>query len=104
MSTEIGAVLAELGRQPRAAQKWLIRYQDRVLFGKDTYNKEEYYAYFRVLETADEYFDYYRKRHAHWKLYGLELPDAVLRKIYYRNALALFPGIDRRLFPAGDPE
>ena len=103
-STEIGAVLAELGRQPRAAQKWLIRYQDRVLFGKDTYNKEEYYAYFRVLETADEYFDYYRKRHAHWKLYGLELPDAVLRKIYYRNALALFPGIDRSLFPADDPE
>ncbi len=104
VSTEIGAVLAELGRQPRAAQKWLIRYQDRVLFGKDTYNKEEYYAYFRVLETADEYFDYYRKRHAHWKLYGLELPDAVLRKIYYRNALALFPGIDRSLFPADDPE
>jgi predicted TIM-barrel fold metal-dependent hydrolase len=104
VSTEIGAVLAELGRQPRAAQKWLIRYQDRVLFGKDTYNKEEYYAYFRVLETADEYFDYYRKRHAHWKLYGLELPDAVLRKIYYRNALALFPGIDRSLFPADEPE
>lgn len=104
VSTEIGAVLAELGRQPRAAQKWLIRYQDRVLFGKDTYSKEEYYAYFRVLETADEYFDYYRKRHAHWKLYGLELPDAVLRKIYYRNALALFPGIDRSLFPADEPE
>lgn len=104
VSTEIGAVLAELGRQPRFAQKWLIRYQDRVLFGKDTYSKEEYYAYFRVLETADEYFDYYRKRHAHWKLYGLELPDAVLRKIYYRNALALFPGIDRSLFPADEPQ
>jgi len=101
--TEIGAVLAELGRQPRFAQKWLIRYQDRVLFGKDTYSKEEYYAYFRVLETADEYFDYYRKRHAHWKLYGLELPDAVLRKIYYRNALTLFPHLDRSLFPTDPP-
>jgi predicted TIM-barrel fold metal-dependent hydrolase len=100
VSTEMGAVLAELGRQPRFAREWLIHYQDRVMFGKDTYNQQEYYAYFRVLETADEYFDYYRKRHAHWKLYGLDLPDQVLRKIYYKNALALFPSIDRSLFPA----
>ena len=98
--TELGAVLAELGRQPRFAREWMIRYQDRVLFGKDTYKQDEYYTYFRVLETADEYFDYYRKRHAHWKMYGLELPDAVLRKVYYRNALTLFPSIDRSLFPA----
>jgi predicted TIM-barrel fold metal-dependent hydrolase len=98
--TELGAVLAELGRQPRFAREWMIRYQDRVLFGKDTYKKEEYYTYFRVLETADEYFDYYRKRHAHWKMYGLELPDPVLRKVYYQNALRLFPSIDRKLFPA----
>ena len=100
VSTEIGAVLAELGRQPRFAREWMIRYQDRVLFGKDIYDRDEYNAYFRVLETPDEYFDYYRKRHAHWKIYGLDLPDPVLRKIYYRNALALFPSIDRSLFPA----
>jgi uncharacterized protein len=100
--TEIGAVLAELGRQPRTAREWLIRYQDRVLFGKDIYSPVEYHTYFRVLETADEYFDYYRKRHAHWKIYGLDLPDATLRKIYYKNALALFPQIDRSLFPADD--
>jgi len=100
VSTEIGAVLAELGRQPRTAREWMIRYQDRVLFGKDIYNPTEYYTYFRVLETADEYFDYYRKRHAHWKMYGLDLPDDVLRKLYYRNALKLFPSIDKSLFPA----
>lgn len=98
--TEIGAVLAELGRQPRYARKWLIRYQDRVLFGKDIYSPVEYHTYFRVLETDDEYFDYYRKRHAHWKMYGLDLPDDVLRKIYYRNALTLFPQLDRSLFPS----
>jgi uncharacterized protein len=92
-------VLAELGRQPRFAREWMIRYQDRVLFGKDTYKADEYHTYFRVLETADEYFDYYRKRHAHWKIYGLDLPDDVLRKVYYKNALALFPSIDRSLFP-----
>lgn len=96
--TELGAVLAELGRQPKFARAWMIQYQDRVMFGKDTYKKEEYYTYFRVLETGDEYFNYYRKRHAHWKMYGLELPDSVLRKVYYENALKVIPGIDRTLF------
>ncbi len=97
--TEIGAVLAELGRQPRAARAWLKRYQDRVLFGKDAWTPAEYPVYFRVLETADEYFDYYRRRHAYWKMYGLDLPDEVLRKLYYKNALRLFPQLDRSLFP-----
>jgi predicted TIM-barrel fold metal-dependent hydrolase len=97
--TELGAVLAELGRQPKAARAFMIKYQDRIMFGKDTYKKEEYYTYFRVLETGDEYFDYYRKRHAHWKMYGLELPDSVLRKVYYKNALQVIPGIDKSLFP-----
>lgn len=98
--TELGAVLAELGRQPKSARSFLIKYQDRIMFGKDTYKMQEYYTYFRVLETGDEYFDYYRKRHAHWKMYGLELPDSVLRKVYYKNALNVIPGIDKSLFPS----
>jgi predicted TIM-barrel fold metal-dependent hydrolase len=97
--TELGAVLAELGRQPRFARQWLIQYQDRVMMGKDAYHVKEYYTYFRVLETDDEYFDYYRKYHAHWKMYGLALPDSVLKKVYYRNALQVIPGIDKSLFP-----
>ncbi len=97
--TEIGAVLAELGRQPRFAKEWLIKYQDRVCFGKDSWNPEEYYVYFRVLETEDEYFDYYRKRHAFWKMYRLGLPDEVLKKIYYKNALNIIPNIDQSHFP-----
>jgi predicted TIM-barrel fold metal-dependent hydrolase len=97
--TEIGAVLHELGRQPRAARAFLIRYQDRVLMGKDIWNADEYATYFRVLETEDEYFDYYRKRHALWKMYGLGLPDPVLKKIYYKNALRIIPGIDASAFP-----
>ncbi|MFY9821438.1 MAG: amidohydrolase family protein [Thermoanaerobaculia bacterium] len=100
VNTEIGAVLHELGRQPRAARAFLIRYQDRVLFGKDIWEPSEYHTYFRTLETADEYFPYYRKRHAFWRLYGLDLPDEALRKIYYKNALRIVPGIDRSLFPA----
>lgn len=98
--TEIGAVLAELGRQPRFARKWLIKYQDRVMFGKDTWKPKEYPVYFRVLETEDEYFNYYRKRHAHWKMYGLNLPNEVLKKLYYKNALQVIPNIDKSLFPA----
>ncbi len=97
--TEIGAVLAELGRQPRRAKQFLVDYQDRVLFGKDAYNVKEYYTYFRVLETEDEYFEYYRKRHAFWKMYGLGLPDEVLKKLYYKNALRILPTIDSTLFP-----
>jgi uncharacterized protein len=81
------------------AREWFIKHQDRVLFGKDTWAPEEYHVYFRVLETADEYFDYYRKRHAFWKMYGLELPDGVLKKLYYKNALRILPSIDASAFP-----
>jgi uncharacterized protein len=99
MYTEIGAVLAELGRQPRFARQFFIKYQDRILFGKDSYQPTEYHTYFRVLETADEYFDYYRRRHAFWKMYGLDLPDEVLKKLYYKNALRIIPGLDASAFP-----
>lgn len=100
VTTEIGAVIAELGRQPRFARDWLIRYQDRVHFGKDSWAPAEYPTYFQVLETRDDYIKYFRLRHAFWRLYGLDLPDEVLRKVYYENALRVIPGIDRSLFPA----
>lgn len=98
MHAELGAVLAEIGRQPRTARAFFIRYQDRLLMGKDSWAPEEYRVYFRTLETADEYFDYYRARHAHWKLYGLDLPDEVLRKVYYANALRVVPGLNPEVF------
>jgi predicted TIM-barrel fold metal-dependent hydrolase len=90
---DTAAVLAELGRQPRTARAFLVKYQDRVLFGKDSFQPDEFAYYWRTFETADEYFDYYRDYHAFWKLYGLELPDEVLRKLYYANALAVVPGL-----------
>src|SRR5882757_1763036 len=99
MYTEIGAVIAELGRQPRAAKAFLTKYQDRVLFGKDSWVPDEYETYFRVLETADEYFPYHKRYHAFWRMYGLELPDDILKKIYYKNALKVIPNIDSSLFP-----
>ena len=99
MFVEIGAVIAELGRQPRAANKFFEKYQDRVMFGKDSWHPEEYHTYFRVLETDDEYFPYYKKYHAFWKMYGLALPDDILKKLYYKNALKVIPGIDQSVFP-----
>jgi predicted TIM-barrel fold metal-dependent hydrolase len=99
VATEMGAVLYELGRQPRAAREFLIKYQDRVLFGKDAWEPSEYPTYWRVLETKDEYFDYYRDYHAFWKMYGLDLPDEVLKKIYYKNALRLTRGLPQSGWP-----
>ena len=96
---EVGAVLYDLGRQPRFAHDFFVKYQDRILFGKDSYQPDEFPYYWRTFETADEYFDYYRDYHAFWKLYGLALPDAVLRKLYYQNALKLVPGLPRAGFP-----
>lgn len=96
--TEFGAVIAELGRQPRAARAFFEKCQDRILFGKDSWVPDEYKTYFRVLETADEYFPYHKKYHAFWRMYGMDLPDEILKKIYYKNALQLIPNIDRSLF------
>jgi predicted TIM-barrel fold metal-dependent hydrolase len=90
---EVGAVLYDLGRQPRAVREFFLRYPDRILFGKDAYQPSEYPYFWRVFETNDEYFDYYRDYHAFWKLYGVDLPDEILRKLYHENALRLFPGI-----------
>jgi len=97
--SEVGAVLYDLGRQPFTAREFLTKYKHRILFGKDAYAVDEYHPYFRTFETRDEYFDYYRKYHAQWKLYGLDLPDDVLRHIYYKNALRIIPGLDEALFP-----
>jgi predicted TIM-barrel fold metal-dependent hydrolase len=99
MYTEIGAVIAELGRQPRAARAFLTKYQDRVMFGKDSWVPSEYATYFRVLETDDDYFPYHKRYHAFWRMYGLDLSDDVLKKIYYKNALKVIPNIDPTPFP-----
>jgi len=99
LSAELGAVLYDIGRQPRAAHDFFVKYQDRILFGKDAYEPSEYPYYWRVLETKDDYFDYYRDYHAFWKLYGIDLPDAVLKKVYYANALRLTPGLPRGAWP-----
>lgn len=99
MYVEIGAVIAELGRQPRASKQFFTKWQDRILFGKDSWVPSEYATYFRVLETDDEYFPYHKKYHAFWRMYGMGLSDEVLKKVYYKNALRIIPNIDKSQFP-----
>jgi predicted TIM-barrel fold metal-dependent hydrolase len=96
---DLSARIDELGRQPYTAREFMIRYQDRVLFGTDMPVRPDIYrAYFRFLETRDEYFEYPdyigRWGHCRWRIYGLGLPDGVLEKIYHRNALRVIPGLE----------
>ena len=89
---DIDARINELGRQPYSARKFLLKYQDRVLFGTDTApDAEAYRMYYRFLETDDEYFDPAGGHHlqGRWMIYGVFLPDEVLRKIYNQNALKI---------------
>lgn len=98
---DIASRIAELGRQPFTARKFLIRYQDRVLFGTDgPWPEERVRLYWRFLETEDEYFPYSEKPfppQGLWNIYGVNLPDEVLRKIYHENAARLVPGVRERL-------
>jgi predicted TIM-barrel fold metal-dependent hydrolase len=89
---EFGAREAELGRQPRRARKFFLEYQDRIMFGTDNEVTEEMYRnHFRWLETGDEYFDYWGyPGQGRWEIYGMELPDTVLEKVYHANAERIF--------------
>jgi predicted TIM-barrel fold metal-dependent hydrolase len=89
---DISGRISELGRQLFTAREFMIKYQDRVLFGTDTPpNAEAYRVYYRFLETNDEYFDPApaHMQQGRWMIYGLNLPDEVLEKIYYKNALKI---------------
>ena len=97
---EIGARIGELGRQPRTARKFFDTYQDRILFGTDAiplgtetpqqvFGEDLYRIYYRFLETEDEYFDYAPARvppQGRWRIYGVGLPEEILRKVYHENA------------------
>ncbi len=95
---DFSARIDELGRQPYSSREFMIRYQDRILFGTDMpISAEIYRCYFRFLETKDEYFEYPdyigRWGHSRWMLHGLYLPDGVLKKIYFQNACRVIPGL-----------
>lgn len=89
LHVEIAARIGELGRQPRASQRFFDRYQDRILFGTDGPQDALYPIYFRFLETEDEYFEYGpgpTPGQGRWRIYGLGLGEAILKKVYSQNA------------------
>lgn len=98
---EIAARIAELGRQPYTARKFFLKYSDRILFGTDGPRApERLFAHWRFLETMDEYFPYAENPfppQGFWNIYGVGLPDDVLRKIYHENAARIVPGVRERL-------
>jgi predicted TIM-barrel fold metal-dependent hydrolase len=103
MTVELGARIGELGRQPRLSRKFFDTYQDRIIFGTDAvpegtdtpqqiFNEELYGIYYRFLETEDEYFDYAPAPvppQGRWRIYGIGLPDTILKKVYQTNAARL---------------
>lgn len=100
MTVELGARIGELGRQPRTSRRFFDKYQDRIMFGTDAtphgdefpqqlFGDKLYEIYWRFLETEDEYFDYAPAEvppQGRWRIYGIGLPDSILRKVYYENA------------------
>ena len=92
VQVDISARTPELGRQPFTARRFFLQFADRILFGTDLLpDAAMYRLYFRFLETEDEYFDYpsHASRQGRWKIYGMNLPDEVLEKLYRTNALKL---------------
>jgi hypothetical protein len=102
---EISATVQDLGRAPILIRKFFLKYQDRILFGTDGNpgrgNEEFWEPHFRFLETYDEHFDHPAQLrsptgaplHGRWRIYGIGLPDDVLRKVYYANALRYLPSV-----------
>jgi predicted TIM-barrel fold metal-dependent hydrolase len=90
---DMSAALNELGRQPYTSRDFLIRFQDRVLFGTDTGpDPAACRVYYRYLETRAEYAEYApggALLQGDWRIYGVDLPDEALRKIYSDNAMSL---------------
>jgi predicted TIM-barrel fold metal-dependent hydrolase len=103
MHVDMAARIGELGRQPFTARKFFDKYQDRILFATDAtphgdefpqqvFNDQLYEIYYRFLETEDEYFDYAPAKippQGRWRIYGINLSDVILRKVYNENAARL---------------
>jgi predicted TIM-barrel fold metal-dependent hydrolase len=102
---EMSATFQDLGRAPRFWREFILKYQDRIFFGTDgnqARGADEFWRpHWRYLETYDEYFPHPAQvrtpsgspGHGRWHISGIGLPDAVLRKIYYENALRHLPAL-----------
>ena len=83
---DISARIGESAATPRATRRFIEKYADRIFYGTDNGTSADMYRFtFRILETADEHI-YQPDFGYHWAYSAFDLPDKVLRKIYYENA------------------
>jgi predicted TIM-barrel fold metal-dependent hydrolase len=86
LNVDLSARAYEFGRQPFTAPAFFAKYKDRILYGSDQeLTVGMWRAWWRILETRDEFI----KGPAGWRLYGMGLPDDVLKAVYRDNALRL---------------
>jgi predicted TIM-barrel fold metal-dependent hydrolase len=109
---DTAARVPEIGRHPADKMRKLFEtYQDRILLGTDTgvgetqdemmygsnganpataADEQRFFkATWRYFETRDRQFEHPTPIQGRWKIDGLGLPPAVLRKVYYDNAAKL---------------
>ena len=95
---DITSRLKEIATVPRYATAFFEKYQDRLLFGSDLgydpkttmdFATKLYQAIFRILESADEHIYEHDLFKYHWPLYGLQLSDTILHKLYRENAIKI---------------
>ncbi len=109
---DTAARIPEIGRHPADQMRaFFIKYQDRILFGTDTGVGAEddqmmygstgssvptradevrfFTATWRYFETSDRQFESPTPIQGRWKIDGIGLPEPVLRKIYFENAVRI---------------
>jgi predicted TIM-barrel fold metal-dependent hydrolase len=107
---DTAARVPEMGRHDAAKMRaFFEKYQDRILFGTDTgigataddmmfgstgelpptrVDEERFFkSTWRYFETGDKQFESPTPIQGRWKIDGVGLPDAILRKVYFENAV-----------------
>ena len=92
LHVDISARVSDLGRQPRAAQRFVDTHRERILFGSDLLPPSDagMTRIFRFLEASDEAYEYAGDEvpppAGRWAISALGLSDESLRAIYADNA------------------
>jgi rhodanese-related sulfurtransferase len=110
-------ITRELGKKPEQSRRFLLQYAPRIVFGSDNYVFPEtdlrhfslrYYVHRMFWETAAEFTSPIPDPDAGQpvRLRGLNLPEAVLQRLYFLNGRALLKaaGVTWEGTDTGGPE
>ncbi len=118
---DLAARVGEFGRHPVAKlQAFFAKWQDRIVFGTDIGIGSDflmlgsngavepqmpdvrpfYEAHFRFLETAQKQIAHPSPIQGNWKVDAIDLPTAILQKVYRENALHLLDRTQLKAFAA----